>query len=369
MLEAGVRPKLLFIDTGLEFEETRKNVEETAREFGLDLVVESAGDSFWRNLEHFGPPAKDFRWCCKTCKLGPATQLIKKAFPGGVLSFIGQRAYESQQRAEKARVWRNPWTPNQLAASPIHRWTALHVWIYLIATGSTANPLYAKGLERIGCFMCPATDLAELKLVRRISADYARWQNYLDRYAADTGKTRSWLEHDLWRWKRVPRSVLDEIGLAEGDLAGRADEADYSSIEFRSTSGYSPCVEGLSMEGMFTKPLPMERVANLLNIVGEVTTSPDGGIAEANSITVFREGPVMIRASDEDTLRKRAAQLRQIVLRAANCAGCGICVGRCRSGALSLGGQAVIDPAKCDHCSLCLGPCPAVEFRNKDMDI
>ena len=168
VLEAGLRPKLLFVNTGLEFEETRKNVTDTAKKYGVDLIVESAGDSFWRNVGRFGPPAKDFRWCCKTCKLGPATQLIQKNFPEGVLSFIGQRAYESKQRAEKTRVWRNPWTPNQLAASPIQKWTALHVWIFLFSRGAAFNPLYQRGLERIGCFMCPATDLAELRNVREM---------------------------------------------------------------------------------------------------------------------------------------------------------------------------------------------------------
>jgi len=369
VLEAGIRPKLIFVDTGLEFQETRRNVEETAREFGLELIVESAGDSFWKNLSHFGPPAKDFRWCCKTCKLGPATQLIMKNFPGGVLSFIGQRAYESQQRAEKSRVWRNPWTPNQLGASPIQKWTALHVWIYLMSKKANVNPLYRQGLERIGCFMCPATDLAELRLVRTLSQDYAKWQRFLDDHAARTGKPSHWLEYDLWRWKKTPKSVLDELGLAEGSVATHSDETDSSSIDFRSTSGYNPCVEGLSMEGIFTRPLPMGRVANLMNIMGEVTTSPDGSIAEVKSVTVFREGPVMIKAPDEEALNRKGSQLKEVVFRAVNCAGCGICLGRCKNGALFLDGQVCIDAEKCDHCGSCLGPCPAVKFRDSELDI
>ncbi|MCK4266725.1 MAG: phosphoadenosine phosphosulfate reductase family protein, partial [Thermoplasmata archaeon] len=95
VLEAGLRPELLFIDTGLEFPETIENVQRTADEHDLDLIVEKADDAFWRALEYFGPPAKDFRWCCKTCKLGPAAKLIRSQYPNGVLSFIGQRQYES----------------------------------------------------------------------------------------------------------------------------------------------------------------------------------------------------------------------------------------------------------------------------------
>jgi len=368
VLDAGIRPDLIFVDTGLEFEETKQNVKDTAANLGLNLIVESAGDAFWKNVGRFGPPAKDFRWCCKTCKLGPATQLIQKHYPGGVLSFIGQRAYESQQRAEKGRIWRNPWTPNQLAASPIQKWSAMHVWLYLFSKGASYNPLYEKGLERIGCFMCPATDLAELRKVREISADYGRWQGILTEYATRTHQPKHWLEYDLWRWKRLPKSVLDELGPnVEATTASRPE--DIEPLELKSTSGYNPCVEGLSMEGIFSKALPMDRVANMLNIIGPVTTSPDGNIAEVRSITVFGEGPVMIKAKNGDELRKKASQLREVVFRAVECASCGICVARCERGALKLDGMVVIDPEKCDHCGGCLGPCPAVRFKTDDLDI
>lgn len=371
VLDAGIRPKMIFVDTGLEFEETKANVKAVAESLSLELIVESAGEAFWKNVDRFGPPAKDFRWCCKTCKLGPATQLIQKNFQGGVLSFIGQRAYESQQRAEKSRIWRNPWTPNQLAASPIQKWTALHVWMYLFSKGAEVNPLYKEGLERIGCFMCPATDLAELRLVRKMSPKYARWQEYLNRYAGSTGRPRQWIEHDLWRWKRMPESVLNELEPAEraAIMSGTVQTSEEAPLEFRSTSGYNPCVEGLSSEGVFSRRLPMDRVSNLLNALGVVNTSPDGTIAEVRSMTIFSEGPVMVRAENEDELKRKTSQLREVVFKAFRCAGCGICVARCPTGALRLDGVALIDPDRCDHCGKCLGPCPAVKFKPEELDI
>lgn len=370
VLDAGIKPRLLFVDTGLEFEQTRENVRRIAERYHLDLIVESAGDSFWKNVAQFGPPAKDFRWCCKTCKLGPATRLIQNHFPKGVLSFIGQRAYESQQRAAKPSVWRNPWTPNQLAASPIQKWTALHVWLYLMSKKAEVNPLYSEGLERIGCFMCPATDLAELRRVREISPEYSRWQAFLDEYAARSGKPPLWIDYDLWRWRRLPKSVTDELGPGAAEQLEKARSTGAAKgLEFRSTSGYSPCVEGLSMEGVFSNPLPMDRVANLLNMLGEVTTSPDGNIAEVSSITIFGEGPVMIKASDERSLREKASRLREVVFRAVNCASCGICLARCPSGALSLDGQVHVDERRCNHCGSCLGLCPAVTFSEDELDI
>jgi len=370
VLDAGIQPKLLFVDTGLEFDQTRKNVDDIAEAYSLELVVEDAGDSFWKNLDVFGIPAKDFRWCCKTCKLGPATRLIQKNFPEGVLSFIGQRAYESEQRARKGKVWRNPWTPNQLAASPIQKWTALHVWLYLFSKNAKVNPLYMQGLERIGCFMCPATDLSELRRVREISPQYQRWQQHLEVHRERAALPEEWLKYDLWRWKRVPKSVLDEVGLSPRDMSSDLDRSNLSEpLEFRSTSGYSPCVEGLSLEGVFSRPLDMKRVANMLSIIGDVTTSPDGNIAEVCRITVFAEGPVMIKARDEQELKKKTAQLREIVFRAIDCAGCGICVARCKKGALRIEGRISIDVERCEHCGECLGPCPVVRFREDELDI
>jgi phosphoadenosine phosphosulfate reductase len=370
VLDAGIRPSLIFIDTGLEFDETRRNVHETAERYRLDLIVEEAGRTFWDNVWTFGPPAKDYRWCCKTCKLGPATRLIQRNFPKGVLSFIGQRAYESEQRASKGRVWRNPWTPNQLAASPIQKWTAMHVWLYLFSKKADPNPLYERGIERIGCFMCPATDLSELRRARELGKEYAEWTRFLSEYAERRGMPRAWLDYDLWRWRRLPDSVAAELGGVDAGAlrpatAGPAEAA----LELRTTAGYNPCVEGVSAEGVFSRPLDMERVANLMNVVGKVTTSPDGGIAETSGITVFREGPVMVRGKTEEQVRKRTALLRDLVLRAMGCAGCGICVARCDAGALRLDGRAVIDPALCTHCGRCLGPCPVVKFRDDDLDI
>ena len=372
VIESGVTPKMMFVDTGLEFEETRRNVKQTAEEYGLELIVEGSGEAFWKNLERFGPPAKDFRWCCKTCKLGPATRLIQKNFSDGVLSFIGQRSYESESRARKGKTWRNPWTPNQVGASPIQNWTALHVWLYLFDRGAKYNPLYERGLERIGCFMCPSADLADLALAEMEAKDFARWQEFLESHANSNSRLPDkWLRYGLWRWKSVPQSILEATGVDSSHLSQQDDDAEASleRMRFHSTEGYSPCVEGLSMEGVFDRPLDMDRVSNMLNILGEVAVSPDGRIAEVRGITIFAEGAVMVKAIDEAELDSKTSALKQAVIRAMECVGCGICVGRCPENALTVDGQVTVDEDMCTHCGSCLGPCPVVSFRDDELDI
>jgi phosphoadenosine phosphosulfate reductase len=202
-LRTGVRLPILYIDTGLEFPETVRHVREVARRHGLELIVEGAPENaFDEGFKVFGPPGRDFRWCCKTNKLGPTVRAIAQHFPKGVLSFIGQRRYESESRAAKPRVWRNPWTPGQIGASPIQDWTALHVWLLIMNDGEPYNPWYDRGLDRIGCTICPASDLAELMVVERGSEGYHIWKERLEEYATDRGLPPTWVELAMWRGGR-----------------------------------------------------------------------------------------------------------------------------------------------------------------------
>ncbi|MFO7618303.1 MAG: phosphoadenosine phosphosulfate reductase family protein [Thermoplasmata archaeon] len=303
VLEAGIRPKLIFTDTGLEFPETIENVHRTAEKYELELIVEDAGDAFWRALEHFGPPAKDFRWCCKTCKLGPMANLIRKNFPDGVLSFIGQRQYESSQRYEKGNVWQNPWVPGQIGASPIQNWPSLLVWLYIFQQGGEYNPLYEKGMERIGCWLCPASDMGELEEVERHSTQTEQWHAALDVFAARKGFPKEWLDLGLWRWKKLPKGMADYLA-QKGIAAMEERESEISDAEL--TSEQEERLERFS----------------------KVSQDP-----------------------------------REVRMKALHCVGCGICISLCEFGALRMEGQRVeIDPEKCTGCGKCLHPCVVVDF-------
>ncbi|MFN7106007.1 MAG: phosphoadenosine phosphosulfate reductase family protein, partial [Pyrobaculum sp.] len=62
---AGVSFYIYFNDTGLEPPETYENLKEVERRYKAEVIVGSAGDAFWRGVERFGLPARDYRWCCK----------------------------------------------------------------------------------------------------------------------------------------------------------------------------------------------------------------------------------------------------------------------------------------------------------------
>lgn len=207
-VKAGLKLPMIFADTGLEFPETVENVHIVSEKYGLPLIIESGSHGFWRDFAVNGPPAVDFRWCCKSCKLTPVKNLIEKTW-GEALSFIGQRKFESANRMQSPRVWRNRNVPCQISAAPIQHWTAMHVWLYLFREHAPYNPLYELGLDRIGCFICPSSDIACIKdISTRYPKLWKKWEEELLTWGTEHGKSEDWVRKGKWRIQK--RNADDE---------------------------------------------------------------------------------------------------------------------------------------------------------------
>jgi phosphoadenosine phosphosulfate reductase len=190
---------LLFADTGLEFPETYANVDTVSEKYGLEVIRTNGNNTFWRTFDRDGPPAVNARWCCRVCKLTPVGNLIRERW-GECLSFIGQRRYESATRAKSERVWRNRNVTCQLSAAPIHNWTALHVWLYIFREQAPYNVLYGRNLDRIGCFMCPSSDMALIHMIAESYPDlWKDWTGRLRQWQERAGLPESWVEEGRWR--------------------------------------------------------------------------------------------------------------------------------------------------------------------------
>jgi phosphoadenosine phosphosulfate reductase len=192
---------VVFIDTGLEFEETLKNVEEVEKHYGIK-IIKLKGEDFWEKVKDYGIPARDYRWCSEVCKLKPLRNFIEMHYEDDVLSFVGIRKYESFNRATKKRVYRNTYVKKQINALPIFHWSSLHVWIYLLREKAPYNKLYEKGFDRIGCFMCPAMEMGEIyKIKSEFPELWEKWERILKEYAKKHNLGEEWIRKGLWRWK------------------------------------------------------------------------------------------------------------------------------------------------------------------------
>ncbi len=208
--KAGVT-EAFFLDTGLEFPETVEFVKSQDVEY-----IQKAGD-FWQAVEKAGPPAKDHRWCCKLLKINPLK--VHLAEMGECLTIQGNRWYESWNRASLEALNQNPTNPLQLNLSPIRSWRALDVFFYLWFRELSYNPLYDRGYERIGCYLCPAMLESELETLRHTHPGMAeRWDEFLKKWAEDRGLPPEYITWGLWRWKDLPPKMLELVKDAGLDL-------------------------------------------------------------------------------------------------------------------------------------------------------
>ncbi|MEM1632129.1 MAG: phosphoadenosine phosphosulfate reductase family protein [Thermofilum sp.] len=336
---------VLFNDTGIEFPETIEYVYRVADALGVELLVASAGDSFWRAVEVFGPPARDYRWCCKVTKLAPIARVLKEKFPGGVLSLVGQRKYESAARALSPRVWRNVWLPNVVAASPIHEWSALAVWFYIYRERLPINKLYFMGFDRLGCWLCPAIELGELDILERWKPGLSqKWKRYLESYAEKSGSGEEWINFGLWRWISPPKDILRFV--EQKNLPASRDSA--SRIESVSGTTVRIILKNAKTE------VSLFKLQNLLKTsprLKEIVTSLSLG---ESGLTVITSRPLR---------NEELAELERVLLRAYNCVECLECANWCPSKAISpdpRGG--IIVGGQCTGCGLCNSKCPLAEY-------
>jgi cysteine desulfurase/selenocysteine lyase len=199
--KAGVK-LAFFLDTGIEFPETVEFVQSQ----GVD-IVRKAGD-FWQAVEKAGPPGKDHRWCCKLLKLHPLKLYLAETGP--CVTMQGNRWYESWNRADLDEASQNPANPLQLNISPIRNWRALEVFLYLWWQKAAINPLYEQGIERIGCYLCPAMLESEYEELRLLHPGYARrWDAFIESWAEKKGLPDVYRRWGLWRWRALPPKMRE----------------------------------------------------------------------------------------------------------------------------------------------------------------
>lgn len=364
-------PELLFTDTGLEFPETLEYVDRFAKDRGLVLHKAKAGNAFRDNVDTFGPPAKDFRWCCKVCKLGPISDLISRRFPGGTITCEGNRSLESFSRAGTELVTKNPFVPNQTNLNPVRDWCAAEIWGYIWMKKLDYNPLYERDFERIGCYLCASCIASEWRNTSRIHPEmYSDWEKYLHGYAERNGLPPEYIDMGFWRWKVLPPKMKQ---LADG-LEFKTEPKGGNGLSMKLMKGASACTAGgYSMEAVATVPRNRDfsYVEDALRTVGEVRYSSEFEIALAKMKTgrarLFGGGQVSVTAADAAGAEKTFEKAVKALIRAELCTQCGICAKTCPRKAIKIKGGMKVDPESCVSCGACEKSCMVVHYYDKIM--
>ncbi len=363
--------KLLFNDTGLELPDTRDNVDYVAEKYGLEKVVASAGDSFWNAVEIFGPPGKDYRWCCKIVKLVPLARISRHKWPSGALNIVGQRAYESLDRAKSPRVWRNRWIPHLLSITPIQEWSQLHIWLYIFRYKLPYNRLYDLGFERLGCYVCPSSTLAEFKEIERTYPDqWSRWTTVLERWRERLRQPMEWIRYGLWRWltpatakqrlvHRIPGYSIDWV-------------SEYRLRLLHSRIGLAPVEQGeadgwkyIVFNGELVPGTVQYQFISNVGMLRHLSLSRDPGslewVVRSNRAEIVVSGKVVKYRLYEDKGFEDLVDILKIIYRMHGCARCGSCVIWCPTGVIKLTMYGPTPKVPCTGCRLCLEVCPLAD--------
>ncbi len=349
---------IIFTNTGVEYPETDDYVKHIISNLNLShkLIEIKPSIDFFSAVKIFGPPARDLRWCCKVCKLAPLAKFIKE-IGGECVTLIGLRGIESAKRKKQGAIWKSFWVKGQIGASPIYEWSTLDVWLYLIKEGVEINPLYYEGLERIGCWVCPSMDLAEMETAKELIGN-KMWEEYMDLIKRNLRLTDHEMKKGLWRWRfKWP------------DWIGEGRKRSLRSLRLE-------IYDILSSRG-FKFRIRKNVFKHFISILKTVYDVHIGG----DCIFISRDGVMIskIYIHEDDCYvnmrfmgsKKSLLGIFRFLARATLCIKCGLCMSICPYGAIRpLEGQGVeILEDKCTSCGECNSLCPIWVYSLKTTNI
>jgi phosphoadenosine phosphosulfate reductase len=142
---------VLFIDTGVLFEETLAYRDELVARLGLRNVIRIAPDG--GQLAQEDPEAflwaKDPDRCCEIRKVAP----LAKALEGFDAWITGRKRFQAATRAALA-LFEAEGETGRIKINPLAGWSASDLIDYLDAHALPRHALVAKGYPSIGCIPC-----------------------------------------------------------------------------------------------------------------------------------------------------------------------------------------------------------------------
>ncbi|MHA1777652.1 MAG: phosphoadenosine phosphosulfate reductase domain-containing protein [Promethearchaeota archaeon] len=422
--------KIFFANTGLELPEVEQNVQQVSQVLHMEdkLMVRNAGRIFWELLPTFGPPGRDYRYCCHSLKAQQIMELINELYnEDKVLSFLGQRQYESLNRAQSKKIYVNSFIPLQISATPIKSWISLLLWVFLICepffqysslskfhssahssslqspiinTSSQSSesplvkssvpsldqsldhflskylieipitPLYFKGHERLGCYLCPASNLATFSLLKETHPQkHEAWFSYLSEYAKKYNLPPEWIDLGLWRYKKLPQQWKNLLKAQQIEYKFQNSSPSHD-LNISITKGFSPCLQtGYSVKGRFSQVIDL---ANLVAFLPALTPTFEydteleviSGHGTYKKLTyrfnLFSDGSLFLLSSNRNfDYQAWFRYFFTTIYRSFFCNQCKTCIQVCPSQAIILTEtQVAIQAEKCTACYQCITHCP-----------
>lgn len=154
--------EVIYSDTGYELPPSLELYDKIQKQYkekfpDLKFSLAKNHDSVLNYWDKIGTPSDTHRWCCSVMKTAPLYRMLKtgEGKQAKILTFDGVRAEESVRRSTYNRIGKGVKHNNVINASPILRWSAIEIFLYIFEQNLYVNPAYRRGMTRVGCLICP----------------------------------------------------------------------------------------------------------------------------------------------------------------------------------------------------------------------
>jgi 3'-phosphoadenosine 5'-phosphosulfate sulfotransferase (PAPS reductase)/FAD synthetase len=254
LTELGIEHRRVCADTGWEHQSTYDYIEGPLQDKIGPIDIVKGRYTFAELCKSRGMfPGPGTKFCTQELKLKPLA-LYMRQFKGEIMSCVGIRAGESRERAKLSEYERMvPLFGDRVSRKhvtvwrPLIRWSVDEVIAIHKRHGLVPNPLYLKGMTRVGCWPCIEANKDDLDIVAGLTPERIEvirqledelQQALIDRCAAKGGTPESLGYHlptmfrhssrgpigidEKIRWAQTPRRK----GNALEDPLGMFDDRD-----------------------------------------------------------------------------------------------------------------------------------------------
>ncbi len=338
--------KVLFGDTGMEFPDTYKeieNVEDECREKRIDFLRAKSNLPVDLSWNTFGPPAVTLRWCCSVHKSAPQIMLLRKYtgdpnFRG--MAFTGIRGDESLSRSEYDDISFGKKIRGQYSFHPILEWNSAELFSYIYQRKLTLNEAYIKGNSRVGCLVCPMSSGKHEYMKAQCYPENVN--NLLEKIKSTSGKSsfsptemKSFIDKGLWKTRKTGRELnfghdKHTIEVDKGKTVISVQYLNNRWKEWCKTIGELVELSDNDYTIYFRSKVYTVHLETSKN--GTVITFPNCG------------------TSKDDI--KFVSLFRSIIIKSIYCISCGVCEANCSANCIDMSNGLVISD-KCIHCYQC----------------
>lgn len=320
---------VVFGDTGMEFPDTYKVVEEIKRSCTKDRVPFYTARSHFEPCESwrlFGPPARVLRWCCSVHKSAPQTIELRKItgkdnYVG--LDYVGVRKHESVARSVYEYENFGKKQKGQFSFNAILEWTSAEIWLYIFIHGLPINGAYKKGNSRAGCLFCP---------MGGNKGDFIQFASYPDEIQPYIDMIKEMNLRDKGNKKNLDSYV--SCGGWNARKNGR--DLTISEQHYKDEITDGKCI--------ITVINPKTDWQQWIKTLGEIPFSYDfvkmkDGYSISFDAKILKQMPTEVK------------KFKQVFKKAAHCVGCRVCETDCRNGCISF--KNGLEIKNCLHCGQC----------------